>query len=83
MCQLKNDIIPSDKNQMSITDLPIELLQSIIRLLNLRDIFMLRSTCKKFYQLCSDKDLYNQLDLKPYWNDVSLFNFYTKFKFKC
>ncbi|RNA05756.1 F-box LRR-repeat 4 [Brachionus plicatilis] len=69
--KIKNESVRSEKKQLTITELPNELLQKIIRLLDLRDIFFLRSTCRKFYQLCSERDLFNQLDLKPFWNQVN------------
>ncbi len=55
----------------NITDLPNELLCIVLYYLDFKTIFRLRSTCKKFYELCSLSYLYNKLDLQPYWNMVN------------
>jgi hypothetical protein len=55
-----------------LTELPNEILGIIISYLDLKTIFRLRSTCKYFYELCSDECLFKTLNLKPYWHLVSI-----------
>ena len=54
-----------------LTELPNEIFGIIFSYLDLKTLFKLRSTCKFFYELCSDESLFKILNLKPYWNLVS------------
>ncbi|CAF0707679.1 unnamed protein product [Brachionus calyciflorus] len=56
---------------INIIELPDELLDKIISFLDLKTVFSLRSTCIKFYNLCNDKDIYKNLNIKPFWNCVN------------
>jgi hypothetical protein len=58
------------QSRAEITSLPNEILNLILAYLDLKTMFILRSTCKTFYQLCSDKILFKKLDLQPYWSTV-------------
>jgi F-box/leucine-rich repeat protein 4 len=59
----------------NITELPNEILNLILSYLDLKAIFSLRSTCKAFYDVCSDDHLFKKLDLQPYWNLVIICKF--------
>jgi hypothetical protein len=63
------------RSRAEITSLPNEILHIILAYLDLKTIFVLRSTCKTFYELCSDKALFKKLDLQPYWSTVFNFKF--------
>lgn len=63
-------LLPRTTHCSNITELPYELLGTIISYLDLKTIFTLRSTCKLFYDLCSDEYLFKKLDLHPYWHLV-------------
>jgi hypothetical protein len=56
----------------NICELPDDVLNIIVEnYLDLRSIFNLRSTCHRFYFLCSDPHLFRRVDLQPYWNLVN------------
>ena len=52
----------------NIVDLPNEILNMILSYCDLKTIFTLKSTCKLFYNICSDEHLYRHIDLQPYWH---------------
>lgn len=62
--------LASAKTCTHITELPYDILNMILLYLDLNCIFNLRSTCKFFYNVCSEQHLFKKLDLKPYWNKV-------------
>jgi hypothetical protein len=62
-----------------LTELPNEILGIIFSYLDLKTIFRLRSTCKFFYELCSDECLFKMLNLKPYWYLVLNTIFFTNY----
>jgi hypothetical protein len=56
----------------NVVELPDDVLNTIIEsYLDLRSTFNLRSTCKRFYFLCSDARLFRRVDLQPYWSLVN------------
>jgi hypothetical protein len=63
-----------DKQQLTIINLPKEILFMILLRLDLVTIFKLRATCRTFYDYCNSefKNLkyFQKLNLQPYWHLV-------------
>ena len=56
----------------NIVDLPDDVLHIILEnYLDLKSIFNLKSTCKRFYIVCSDNHLFRKLDLQPFWSLIT------------
>uniref|UniRef100_A0A1B0CEB9 F-box domain-containing protein n=2 Tax=Lutzomyia longipalpis TaxID=7200 RepID=A0A1B0CEB9_LUTLO len=56
--------------QITLKDLPCEILFKILSYLDLVSIFRTAQVCKKLYDVATDPFLYQEINLKPYWHAV-------------
>jgi hypothetical protein len=59
------------KKEKSISDLPYEVLFTIMLSLDLRDLYRCSQVCKSFQQISRDPLLFFEVNLKFYWNLVN------------
>ncbi|GAB0095762.1 F-box/LRR-repeat protein 4 [Sergentomyia squamirostris] len=56
--------------QLTLKDLPCEILFKILSYLDLVSIFRTAQVCRKLYDVATDPFLYQEINLKPYWHSA-------------
>ncbi|XP_059609480.1 F-box/LRR-repeat protein 4 [Phlebotomus argentipes] len=62
--------IEDNTPQITLKDLPCEILFKILSYLDLVSIFRTAQVCRKLYDVATDPFLYQEINLKPYWHSA-------------